>query len=157
MAEHPTRRGARYWLADMQACAAGDHGPWWIERFEQALLDHVEGRGDGTWQQWRDIRLTERPPVEEVIEVECDGMTASWSPTTGFAGDPAWAASAREAARGGYEVEWGRLPEPIPADGQTPLGALTALMYRQPGRTRITAWPEETRLWWEQNTGVCSD
>lgn len=90
------------------------------------------------------------------VAVECDGMIASWSPEQGFTGAPILVAAAREAAAGGYEVEWARLPEPIEAGDRGPLAALTALMYHRPDRTRITVWPEETRLWWEQNTEACT-
>lgn len=50
------------WLEDMQACDAGEHGPWWAERFEQSVLDSVAGKHDGSWQVWRDIRQSETPP-----------------------------------------------------------------------------------------------
>jgi hypothetical protein len=58
-------------------------------------------------------------------------------------------AAAREAVAGKYGVTWGRLPEPQAATDTDARGALAALMDHQPGRTRITEWPERVREWWE--------
>jgi hypothetical protein len=89
------------------------------------------------------------------IAIEVDGLEATWSPETGFAGHPDLVASALEASRGGYSVEWGNLPGLQHADADTALGALNALMYFRPGRTRITAWPDVLREWWERETIRC--
>lgn len=94
---------------------------------------------------------------EPTIFVDVDGLLACWRADVGFYGDEAVVASAVEAAGGGYMVEWGRLPWPVQAGDETPEAALNALMYHKPGRTRILAWPDHVREWWEDNTISCTD
>src|SRR5690606_17077719 len=92
--------------------------------------------------------------TDVTVSVECEGRVASWTPQTGFTGDSTLVAHAVEAATGHYAVEWGGL-EPQTASTATLLGALSALMYFRPGRTRIVAWPEELRSWWESHRDEC--
>lgn len=93
--------------------------------------------------------------AQDLVVVDCDGLIGLWHPKVGFSGDHALVAAAREAAYGHYPVEWGRLDEVAVADATTPRGALTALMYHRPGRTRITEWPDRVREWWETHHHVC--
>lgn len=90
------------------------------------------------------------------VLVELDGREAWWTPAYGFEGDPRLVAHAAEAAIGHYQVEWGQLPMPLTAGQVTEIAALTALMYENPGRTRILAWPDQVRLWWMEHTHRCA-
>ena len=90
------------------------------------------------------------------VLVELDGREAWWTPAYDFEGDPQLVAHAREAAIGHYQVEWGQLPMPLTAGQVTAIAALTALMYENPGRTRILKWPDQVRLWWAENTYECA-
>lgn len=90
------------------------------------------------------------------LVVDADGRYAAWAPGRGFTGHPDVVDAAREAAGGQYLVEWGRLPELQRASEDTWVGALSALMYLTPGRTRIVAWPDAVREWWEENTNQCA-
>ena len=56
-----TGQGARYWLNDMQECLAGEHGEFWADEFERTLDAHIAGHGDGSWQEWRDLRQAGDP------------------------------------------------------------------------------------------------
>ena len=94
-------------------------------------------------------------PLDPVVTVDVDGRIAHWHPAIGFYGDTSVTTAAREAAGGRYLVEWGRLPEPVQANADDALGALNALMYLLPGRTRILAWPDPVREWWEQAAETC--
>lgn len=91
---------------------------------------------------------------ERIIEVDLDGRTATWSPASGFTGHPDLVEAATEAVLGSYAVEWGRVGIQVSEDSSW-VGALTALMYLHPGRTRITKWPDELRQWWEENQADC--
>jgi hypothetical protein len=94
-------------------------------------------------------------PLAPLLTVDVDGQIAHWHPAVGFYGDEQVTAAAREAAGGRYLVEWGRLPEPVEAGADSTFGALNALMYLNPGRTRILAWPGTLRDWWEDTTESC--
>lgn len=94
-------------------------------------------------------------PLTPEVTVDVDGKVAHWHPAIGFYGDETVTAAAREAAGGRYLVEWGRLPEPVQASADDAHGALNALMYLQPGRTRILAWPDDVREQWEAEHEDC--
>lgn len=90
-----------------------------------------------------------------VVAVECDGMRAAWCDGF-FTGDAALVKEAKWAASVNRLVGWGDMPEPVEAGDTDAWSALAALMSYDPGRTRVTVWPQDLRRRWNEQRYACS-